>query len=77
MAKELPKRSEVKVENTWNLADMFKSDEEWNDSLNTIEEKAKELIELEGKVGNSSASLLKALDVRENEESKYRYVNER
>ena len=63
MAKELPKRSEVKVENTWDLADMFKSDEEWNDSLNTIEEKAKELIELEGKVGNSSANLLKALDV--------------
>ena len=35
MAKELLKRSEVKEEYTWNLKDMYASDEDWNCLLYT------------------------------------------
>ena len=36
MAKELLKRSEVKEEFTWNLKDMYASDEAWEEELKTI-----------------------------------------
>ena len=51
MANELPKRSEVKVEDTWKLSDMFESDTAWEEELNQIKKKSEDLVCMEGKVG--------------------------
>lgn len=62
MAKELPKRSEVRVEDTWNLADMYKSDSDWEKDLDVISGLGDELKEYKGKVCESAASLLSLLE---------------
>ena len=62
MAKELPKRSEVAVEFTWNLADMYPDVAAWEAELTRIQELAAVLEKMEGKVGESPASLLKTLE---------------
>ena len=41
MAKELPKRSEVKLENTWKLEDMYATQEDWEADV----AKARKLVE--------------------------------
>lgn len=63
MANELPKRSEVKVEDTWKLSDMFESDAAWEEELNQIKKKSEDLVCMEGKVGKSASSLLKVMDL--------------
>ncbi len=63
MANELPKRSEVKEEDTWDLSDMYASDEAWEEELGRIKTKAEDLVCMEGKVGASAADLLKAMDL--------------
>lgn len=63
MANELPKRSEVKVEDTWKLSDMFESDTAWEEELNQIKKKSEDLVCMEGKVGESASSLLKVMDL--------------
>lgn len=63
MANELPKRSEVKVEDTWKLSDMYASDAAWEEELNQIKTKSEDLVCMEGKVGESAANLLKVMDL--------------
>ena len=43
MAKELLKRSEVKVENTWRVEDMYATVEDWKADLETVKKLADEL----------------------------------
>ena len=43
MSKELPKRSEVDIKDTWNLADLYKSDEEWDVTVQDITNKSEKL----------------------------------
>lgn len=62
MANELPKRNEVKIENTWNLSDMFESKKAWEKSLEDIKAESEKIVALEGKVGESGANLLAALN---------------
>ena len=50
MAKELLKRSEVKEEYTWNLKDMYASDEDWKKDLDEIDKILDEIGKMEGKV---------------------------
>ena len=38
MAKELKKRSEVAIENTWAMEDLFASDELWYKNLEVLKE---------------------------------------
>ncbi|GKV54695.1 oligoendopeptidase F [Sporosarcina sp. NCCP-2222] len=38
MVKSLPKRSEVKVEETWNLGDLFKSENDYNKAIEELEQ---------------------------------------
>ncbi len=66
MAKELPKRSEVKQEDTWNLSDMYESVEAWNADLDAVTELADELVKLEGHVGESPENLYQALETSGN-----------
>ena len=62
MAKELLKRSEVKVENTWKLSDMYETNEAWEADLKKIDELASELEKMEGTVTASAKNLLKVCD---------------
>ena len=64
MAKELLKRSEVKEEYTWNLKDMFVSDEAWKKELGNIMAIVDDLAQFEGKVTASAANLLKVLELK-------------
>ena len=57
MAKELPKRSEVKVEDTWDLTAYYENDEAWEADIKLITEKVEELCKYEGKVCESAENL--------------------
>ena len=60
MAKrEIPKRSEVPEEFTWNLKDLFESDELWLKEMDELKAKAKEAASFEGRLGESAEMLLK------------------
>lgn len=63
MAKELPKRSEVKVEDTWNLKDMYESDAAWEAELLEIKKLAEEAVKMEGHVADGAQNLLKTLEL--------------
>lgn len=63
MAEKLLKRSEVTEEYTWNLKDMYVSDEAWKEELEKIGAIVEELAQYEGKVAASAENLLKALEL--------------
>ena len=55
---EIPKRNEVPMENTWNLKDIFESDDAWYreyEDLNALTEK---IASYRGKLGESAQTLL-------------------
>lgn len=53
----LPKRSAVKVADTWDLSSLFASDGEWESSLQKFEKQIKGYDKFRGKLGESSATL--------------------
>ncbi|MBR3761830.1 MAG: oligoendopeptidase F [Lachnospiraceae bacterium] len=61
MAKELPKRSEVKEEFTWNLADMYANIPAWESDVANIQAMTEELAKMEGTVCASAQNLLTTL----------------
>lgn len=63
MAKELPKRSEVKEEYTWNLSDMYASKEAWERELDEVKALTGELAAMEGAVTASAENLYKVLEL--------------
>lgn len=63
MAKELPKRSEVKEEYTWNLSDMYASKEAWENELGEVEKLTAQLEQMEGKVTASAENLFAVLEL--------------
>lgn len=60
MAKELPKRSEVKVENTWRVEDMYATLEDWKADLEEVKKLTEQLVSFRGKVGESAKNLYQA-----------------
>ena len=62
MAKELPKRSEVKEEYTWDLSDMYASKEAWDKELEEVLAITGEIEKMEGKVTATAADLLFTLE---------------
>lgn len=62
MAKELPKRSEVRVEDTWRLEDMYVNKAAWEKDLEKSKKLGEEVVKFEGKVGASAKNLLTFLD---------------
>lgn len=58
MAKELPKRSEVKEEFTWNLNDLFPSDEAFYEKLKEAKKYPDQLKSYQGTLGESAENLL-------------------
>lgn len=70
MARELPKRSEVKEEYTWDLSDIYVSKEAWEQELEEITALTDELEKMEGKVTASAANLLCTLELSAKAEQK-------
>lgn len=54
----LPKRSEVPEQSTWNLADIFESDEAWTAENNALKEESAQIAAFRGKLGESAEDLL-------------------
>ena len=55
----IPKRSEVPAEHTWNLADIFPSDEAWLAEYESLKTCPAELAAFRGTLGRSAADLLR------------------
>ena len=62
MAKELISREQVKIEDTWNLNDLYKNDDDWEGDIALINEKVALIKDYEGKVCQSASSLLTVLE---------------
>ena len=79
MAQKILKRSEVPVENTWNLKDMFESDEAWLDEYEALKELPAKIAEFKGKLGKSASDLLAFLKLEDEIELRltplYGYAN--
>ena len=60
MAKELLKRSEVKVENTWRVEDMYATLEDWKADIEEVKKLTEQLSSFQGKVGESAETLYQA-----------------
>lgn len=58
MAKELKKRSEVAIENTWAMEDLFASDELWYKNLEVLKKYKEKLLTFKGTLGSSAKTLL-------------------
>ena len=65
MENKLPKRSEVDVELTWKLEDIFASESEWEKALSEAKSLADELAGYAGKVAESAETLYKVLEIYE------------
>lgn len=57
-----PKRSDVPDKHKWNLADIYKSVDDWKSDLENVETKIKSFAAYKGKLGESSQTLLNALN---------------
>lgn len=65
MGKELPKRSDVRVEDTWAIEDIYADVQAWEEELEHIKELAKELASYQGKIKDGASNLLSALKIME------------
>ena len=70
MAKELPKRSEVKEEYTWDVSAMYASKTAWETDLKEVDAIVSDLAKLEGSVMASAEKLLTALELGARAEQK-------
>lgn len=58
-------RSEVPVELTWNLSDLFRTVEEWEQELAAVEKDLPSVTQYQGRFGEGAALLLKCLNASE------------
>lgn len=63
MAKELPKRSEVKAEDTWSIEDMFATVEEWKQELMEVQELTAQVEGKKETVTTSARELFETLNL--------------
>ena len=63
MAKELLKREDVAIENTWKVEDMYATAQDWEKDLEEIAALTDQIVALEGKLSESAANLLKCLEL--------------
>ena len=63
MAKELLKREDVAIENTWKVEDMYATVQDWEKDLEEITALVDQVVALEGKLSESAANLLKCLEL--------------
>lgn len=53
-AERIPERNEIPVEFTWDLTDIFKSDEDWLREYEALMQVPEQLAEYEGTLGESA-----------------------
>jgi len=58
----LPERSEVDVNDTWDLGSLFPNDDAWGKALDEFEKQIPRYEEFRGKLGESAQSLADCLD---------------
>lgn len=63
--KELQARSEVPVERTWRLEDIFATDEVWEEELNSLKNEIPKISEYKGKVAESADTLFNVLNLQD------------
>lgn len=56
--KQIPKRSEVRVEDTWNLTDIFENDEAWLREYEALNQLTKKISSFSGKIAENANDLL-------------------
>ncbi|WP_428911389.1 oligoendopeptidase F [Niallia sp. Krafla_26] len=64
-ANKLPARSEIKVEDTWKLEDIFASDEAWEKEFQEVKSLIPKVKEYQGKLGESAETLYNALQFQD------------
>ena len=62
---KLPSRSEIAVEDTWRLEDIFASDEEWEKEFKEVNSLIPAVKEFQGKLGGSADILYEALQYQD------------
>ena len=65
MAKQLPKRSEIPVERTWNLEALFATDDQWEVEFQKVKAELPELSKYKGRLAESADTLYEALQTIE------------
>ncbi len=58
---KLPRRDEVEVQNTWDLASLFRDDKAWSADLAVLKEKIEGYAQFQGKLADSAKSLADCL----------------
>jgi len=61
MAETIRKRSQIPVEDTWAIEDLYVSDEAWERELSTLEQDKQTLVSFDGKLGTGGEMLYKFL----------------
>ncbi|MBS4173105.1 oligoendopeptidase F [Bacillus sp. FJAT-49736] len=59
------KRSEVPVDNTWNLEDLFANEKQWETELKAIEDDISKVTQFKGKLNSGAKVLLECLNAEE------------
>ncbi len=79
MSKEILKRDQVPVENTWDLTPMFPNDAAWLNEYEALKVFPERIAEYQGRLAESSATLLKFLQLEDEAEVRltvfYGYAN--
>ncbi|MDQ5823838.1 MAG: oligoendopeptidase F [Chloroflexota bacterium] len=65
MVAVLPKRNEVPEEQTWDIKSIYASDEAWEEAYKRVEQQMESMGRFSGRLGESSAVLLEALQARD------------
>ncbi|MGI8385494.1 oligoendopeptidase F [Robertmurraya sp. P23] len=63
--KKLPTRSEVPLEDTWKLEDIFQSDQQWESEFQEVKQLIPSMSSYQGKLGESADSLFQALQAQD------------
>lgn len=64
-AKTLPKRSEIPVEETWNLEAIFASEQDWEEEFQNVKALLPEMTAYKGKLTDSAKTLYEALTLQD------------
>lgn len=60
-----PKRSEVPVDVTWDLSDLFQSPAEWEEAFSSVQQDLPQVTQYRGRLGESAQTLLACLEAEE------------
>ena len=72
--KKLPKREEVRKEDTWCLEDLFSTDEAWEQAVNELEEKIEHLKGYAGRMEESAEVMEECLQLIDGAENLYEKI---